>query len=209
MNADVVFSLQREHDVFSRQRVPRCELEPGLQLEGVGLAVRAHVPGLGNVAVELRRVVHVEPDEPVVDIAHDLARRNLERLGRVHGDDVVEREGDHQRVPRRRSRCGDRERKGKDRGHGSGPEGAAEDRQREVRHRRSNRKGSARKYGGQCIAPRFRHQPAGFSRRDCRWWSRDSAFRARLMEPGGCAKISQAGSSLRGLLSPSARGRFS
>ena len=91
-------ALQREHHVFGAQRIARGEFQVGLELETVGLAVARHGPRLGQVTLQLGGVGNVEADQPVVGVAHDLAGRNLERLGRVHGDDVVERKGQHQRV---------------------------------------------------------------------------------------------------------------
>ena len=94
-------ALQRKNDVLGGQRIAGRELQSGLELETEGLAVGRDRPGLGEIAIKPGRVADVEPDEAIVGVAHDLAGGDLERFGRVHRDDVVEGQRDHERVLRR------------------------------------------------------------------------------------------------------------
>jgi hypothetical protein len=91
-------ALQRPGHVLGGHRVAAGELQAGLELEAEGPAVGADRPALGQVADQPARVGHVVAQQTVVGIAHDLAGRDLEGLGRVQRDDVVEGQRDDQRV---------------------------------------------------------------------------------------------------------------
>ena len=71
---------------------------PGPDLERDLLAVVRDAPALGDQALELAHVVDRIGHQPVVDLGLDLGRRELEHLGRVEADHVVDRVGQHQPV---------------------------------------------------------------------------------------------------------------
>ena len=91
-------ALERPGDIGGRQRVAGSEFQAGLQLERVGQAVVGHGPALGKIALDLGRVIEIEPHQKVVGVAGHLRRRQFESLTRVHGYDVVDGESLDQRV---------------------------------------------------------------------------------------------------------------
>ena len=95
-------ALQREDGVGGRQRVAGGEFQALPDLEGDRLAVVGNLPAVGDFAVHLRDVVQVVADQPLVGVAGDLGGRELEDLGRIERDDVVDRPRLDQRVLRRR-----------------------------------------------------------------------------------------------------------
>ena len=85
-------------DVVRGQRVAGVELDPGADLERHLQPVVRHAPALGDQALELADVVGRIGHQPVVDLGLDLGCRELEHLGRVEADHVVDEVGQHQAV---------------------------------------------------------------------------------------------------------------
>ena len=83
----------RVGDVLRGQRVAGVELDAGADLERHLQAVVGHAPALGDQALELADVVGRVGHQPVVDLGLDLGRRELEHLGRVEADHVVDEVG--------------------------------------------------------------------------------------------------------------------
>jgi hypothetical protein len=61
-------ALERPGDVFGGDRVAGGELHPGLQLERIGQAVIGNGPAVGEIALDLRRVGHVEAHEKAIGV---------------------------------------------------------------------------------------------------------------------------------------------
>ena len=91
---------QRELDVGCGQRVAGVEGLAGADVEDDGVAVVGDVPALGDPADQLHRARLVLGDA-VVDVGDHLAADQLEGLGRIERDDVVDVHRDDQR----RGRC--------------------------------------------------------------------------------------------------------
>ena len=79
--------------------LPEWNLMPGPDLEGHLLAVVGDGPAFGDMALQLADVVDRIGDQPVVDLRVGLGAGELERLGRVEADHVVDLVGDHQARP--------------------------------------------------------------------------------------------------------------
>ena len=100
--------LQRERHILGAHRVAGVELEAGADLEGDRAAVVADAVALGDARHQLCRVLGLVGHDPVIELVDHLAARELEHLGRVERDDVVDVLGDHQRVRGRRRAQGGR-----------------------------------------------------------------------------------------------------
>ena len=93
--------LQRPDGVIGGQRIAGVKGDAVADLEGIGLAVVGDLPALGDVALQLLDVVRRVGDQPVVDVGRPLGRGELEHLGRIEGDHLVELVGHDQGVLRR------------------------------------------------------------------------------------------------------------
>ena len=94
-------ALQREHRVRGGERIAGVEGDAVPDLEGVGLAVVGDLPALGDVALQVRDVVGRVGHQPVVDVGGIFGGGELEHLGRIERDHVVDLVGHDQRVLRR------------------------------------------------------------------------------------------------------------
>ncbi|EGE57244.1 hypothetical protein RHECNPAF_4460014 [Rhizobium etli CNPAF512] len=65
-------ALERPCNVFSGNRISRCEFEARFQLERIGEAVIRNAPALGKIALHLRCVGEIETNEQTVAVAGDL-----------------------------------------------------------------------------------------------------------------------------------------
>ena len=81
--------------------MPEWNFAPWPHLEGVGHAVVADLPALGEAGDQRPEVGRVELDQRVVDVVQQVVAGELEGLRRVERDDVVDLVGDDQRVGRR------------------------------------------------------------------------------------------------------------
>ena len=91
-------AFERELDVLGAHRIAGVEREAVADPEGDGLAVFTDHVALGDSSYQLRQVFRLEHHDPIVEVGDDFSGGELEDFGRIHGDDVREVLGDHERV---------------------------------------------------------------------------------------------------------------
>ena len=93
--------LQGEGHVLGTHRIAGVEGQAGPDLERDRAAVVADAVALGDAAHQLGRILGLIGHDPIVQLVDHLAAGELEHLGRIEADDVIDVLGDHQRVRRR------------------------------------------------------------------------------------------------------------
>jgi hypothetical protein len=94
-------ALERPGGVRRGQRVAAVERDAVADLEPVGLAVVGDLPAFGDVTAQIRHVVGRVGDQAVVHVRGILGAGELEHLGRIERDQVVDLKGHDEAVLRR------------------------------------------------------------------------------------------------------------
>ena len=102
---------QRKHRVLGGDRVARGEGPPFLDLERDGLAILRDGPAFRDLAEDVGHVLRVVANQRLVGVPGDLGCGELEYLGGIERNDIVDRPGLDERIGRgfgheRGGRCG-------------------------------------------------------------------------------------------------------
>ena len=105
---------ERPGGILGGERMAAVEGDAVAHLERVGLAVVGDLPALGDVAAQVLDIVRRVGHQAIVDVGGVLGAGELEHLGRIERDQVVDLKRHDQAVLRRLgSRCRDAEHHGK------------------------------------------------------------------------------------------------